>query len=287
MVSGIEWFLVISVAIAVVVATFLAAVWLEAQRFSDVRTLSMLGESLGMCYRVLGRDHLFRSEPFVLHERPGSAAENSVIERSLVSTRPQGLPAIFEYVSYQDPMGLRRLGTPFLVLAARVPAGTPGFMLRPRGPLERVGSLFRHHGASQPRTPPGWMLRVDEPEKDRPAWPGFGMDRLTASRLWIQANGRKVYVAQAFRPRPGCGFTPRGVERLVRLALLVLKALNSPDVRPLAKCSPGCIVARCNRGVNAVDEQEGQQADMRFYGFSVPSCASTEWRENAGSVRLR
>lgn len=238
MISSFEWFLLIVASTSVVVATLLAAVWLEAQRLVDVRAMSMLGESLGMRYRVLGRDHLVRPEPFVLHERLDPAAENSLIERCLVSTRAQGLPAVFEYVSYRDPMGLRRFGAPFLVLAARVPAGTPGFMLRPQGPLARAGSLFLHHGASQPRTPPGWVLRFDESEADRSASPYSGMDRLTASRLWIQVTGRTVYVAHPFRPWPGCGFTPRGVERLVRLAMPILRALNSPDAAQLETLLP-------------------------------------------------
>lgn len=237
MISGFEWFLLIVASSAVMVATLLAAVWLEAQRLSDVRSLSMLGESLGMRYRVFGRDHLFRPEPFVLHQRPSSAAENSVIERSLVSTRAQGWLAIFEYVSYRDRMGLRRFGSPFLVLAARVPAGTPGFMLRPRGPLERVASLRQGDGASHQRVPSGWVLQMDEPDTE---WGCLRteMDRFTASRLWIQVSGRAVYLAQPFRPWPGCGFTPSGVERLVRLALPVLKALDSPDASHLEMLMP-------------------------------------------------
>jgi len=237
-ISGFEWFLLIVASTAVMVATLLAAVWLEAQRMSDVRALSMLGESLGMRYRVLGRDHLFRPEPFVLHEKPGAAADYSVIERSLVSTRAQGLPAIFEYVSYRDRMGLRRFGSPFLVLAARVPAGTPGFMLRPLGPLERLASLRQSDDSSHRRLAPGWVLQTNEPGTEQ--WGGLGpeMNRLTASRLWIQVSGRAVYVAQPFRPWPGCGFTPAGVERLVRLALPVLKALDSPDVSRLEMLTP-------------------------------------------------
>lgn len=238
MISGFEWFLLIVASTAVMVATLLAAVWLEAQRVSDVRCLSMLGESLGMRYRVLGRDHLFRPEPFVLHEKPGAAAENSVIERSLVSTRSQGLPAIFEYVSYRDRMGLRRFGSPFLVLVARVPADTPSFMLRPRGLLERLSSPRQGDGAGHRRGSFGWVLQMDEPGTEH--WGGFGteMNRFTASRLWIQVSGRAVYVAQPFRPWPGCGFTRAGVERLVRVALPVLKALDSPDASHLEMLMP-------------------------------------------------
>ena len=229
MISGFEWFLLIVASTAVMAATLLAAVWLEAQRLSDVRSLSTLGKSLGMRYRVLGRDHLFRPEPFVLHEKPGSAAENSVIERSLVSNRAQGLPAIFEYVSYRDRMGLRRFGFPFLVLAARVPAGTPGFMLRPQGALERVASLPHGNGVSDRGVPSGWVFQMEGPERTGLERFTSDLEQLTASRLWIQVAGRAVYVAQPFRPWLGCGFTPSGVERLVRLALPVLKALNSPD----------------------------------------------------------
>lgn len=233
MISGFEWFLLIAASTAVMLVTLLAAFWLESQRLSDVRSLSMLGEPLGMRYRVLGRDHLFRPEPFVLHERPGSAAGNSLIERSLVSTRARGLPAVFEYVSYRDRMGLRRFGSPFLVLAARVPAGIPGFMLRPRGLLERFASVRQVHANGQPQAPQGWFLQIDGWESTELESLAFDLKQLTASRLWIQVSGRTVYIAAPFRPWPGCGFTPRGVERLIRLTLPVLKALDSPDASPL------------------------------------------------------
>jgi len=237
-ISGFEWFLLIVASTAVMLATLLAAVWLEAQRLNDVRSLSTLGESLGMRYRVLGRDHLSRPEPFVLHEKPGSAAENSVIERSLVSTRAKGLPAVFEYVSYRDQMGLRRFGSPFLVLAARVPAGIPGFMLRPRGPLERVASLRQGDGASHPRVPSGWVLQTAGPEIRGLGRFTSDLDQLFASRLWTQVSGRTVFIAQPIKPWPACGFTPRGVERLIRLALPILKSLDSPDASHLERLIP-------------------------------------------------
>jgi hypothetical protein len=233
-ISGFEWFLLIVASAAVMSAMLLVAFWLESQRLNDVRSLSMLGESLGMRYRVLGRDHLFRPEPFVLHERPGSAAENSVIERSLVSIQTQGLPAVFEYVSYRDRMGVRRFGSPFLVLAARVPAGTPDLMLRPRGFPEKLAGFrqgvggWNHHRVSS-----GRALPMDEPENNGLNRLVSALERPTASRLWIQVSGRVVYVAQPFRPWPGCGFTPSGVARLIRLALPVLKALDSPDASRL------------------------------------------------------
>lgn len=258
MISGFEWFLLIAASTAVMLVTLLAAFWLETLRLSDVRSLSRLGEPLGMRYRVLGRDHLFRPEPFVLHERPGSAAGNSLIERSLVSARARGLPAVFEYVSYRDRMGLRRFGSPFLVLAARVPAGTPGFMLRPQGLLERVASIRQVDGKGRPQVPQGWVLQMDGGESTGLKRLAFDPRQLTASRLWIQVSDRTVYIAEPFRLWPGCGFTPRGVERLIRLALPALKVLDSPDASSLeALTFPHADLAETRVGSPSVDLSSG------------------------------
>jgi hypothetical protein len=229
MTSSFEWLLLIAFSSAVVLGTLLIALSFERQRRTDVSSLSTLGERLGMRYRVLGRDHLLRPEPFVLHERPGAAAENSLIERSLIGTRASGLPAIFEYVTYRDRMGFRRFGPPFLVLAARVPMGTPCFRLRPQGLLERFWNEAHGRTPRHAQTPPGWIVRIDGLDGTRSERPLPDMASLAASGLWMQVSGRTLFVAQPLRSWQCSALTPRGVQRLVRQALPVLRALDSPD----------------------------------------------------------
>lgn len=229
MISGFEWVVLVVLSTVLVSLALLIALWFEAQRLDDAWTLSRLGEPLGMRYRVMGRDCLSRPEPFVLHERTGAVADNSVIERSLVSSRPHALPAVFEYVTYRDRMGLRRYGAPFLVLAVRVPAGTPGFRLRPQGLCDRLVSSVLKRAPRPHGVPPGWVLHMDGSEGRAVEQLAPHMDRLTASSLWIQVSERALFVGQSLRSWQPPGFTPRGVERLVHRALPVLKALGSPD----------------------------------------------------------
>lgn len=233
MISGFEWFLLIALSTGVVLVTLLIALWFDAQRLADVRSLSMLGEPLGMRYRVLGRHYLFRPDPFVLHERTGAVAGNSVIERSLVGPRPHGLPAVFEYVTYRDQMGLRRFGPPFLVLAVRVRPGTPGFRLRPQGFYERLVSTRLKRAQGQHGVPSGWVLHADGSNGRGVERLAPHMDRLIASRLWIQVSERTLFVGQSLRCWQYPSFTPRGVQRLIDRALPVLRALDSPDVPSL------------------------------------------------------
>lgn len=232
MISGLEWILFFVTSAGVMLAMVLVMFWLDVGRTNHQRSMSVLGESLGMRYRVLGRDHLSLPEPFILDERPGSVASHSVIERSLVSARARGLPAVFEYVSYRDRLGLRRAGSPFLVLAARVPADTPPFTFRPLGLLEKLADLGRRLRATPFQSTSGAVSLVYLPDLER--WGSLEMseiERLRRSGLWIQVCERALYVAQPFRPWwPESGFAPREVERLVCQVLPLLKALKSPDV---------------------------------------------------------
>lgn len=232
MISGLEWIFFFVTSAVVMLAMVLVMFWIDVGRATQQRAMSDLGESLGMRYRVLGRDHVPLPESFMLDERPGSVASHSVIERSLVSARARGLPAVFEYVSYRDRLGLRRAGSPFLVLAARVPADTPPFMFRPLGLLEKLADFGRGLRATQTRSSPGAVSLVYLPDLER--WGSLEMgeiERLRRAGLWIQVRERVVYVAQPFRPWwPGSGFTAGEVERLVGLALPVLKVLKSQDV---------------------------------------------------------
>lgn len=232
MISGLEWFFLIAFSTTFILLAMLAALWLEGQRLIDARVLSSMGAPLGMRYRVLGRDYLRRPESFVLHERPGVVSEQSVIERSLVSHRPQGLPAVFEYVNYRDHLGVRRFGSPSLVLAARVPSEVPEFRLRPRLPLERLWSRDQRRSQFDGCVPPGWVFHQDASiHSGDPA--ALDMKRLTGSGLWLQVSGRTLYAALPRSPWPCSQFTPCGIERLVRAALPVLHVLDSPDVANL------------------------------------------------------
>jgi hypothetical protein len=233
MISGLEWLLLVAFSMAFVFMSMLVAVWLEGQRLVDVRVLSDMGSQLGMRYRVLGRDHLPRPEPFVLHERPGVVSENSVIERSLVSDRIQGLPAVFEYVSYRKRMGVCRSGPPSLVLAARVPAEVPAFRLRPRFPLERLWGSDQSRLQYDACVPRGWVLHLDASTRPGVGPAALDMESLTGSAVWLQVSGRSLYIALPRSLWPCAQFTPCGIERLVRAALPVLQALDSPDASSL------------------------------------------------------
>lgn len=233
MISGLEWLLLVAFSTVFVCMAMLVAVWLEGKRLVDARVLSDMGGQLGMRYRVLGRDHLPRPEPFVLHERPGVVSENSMIERSLVSDRVHGLPAVFEYVNYRDRLGVRRFGPPSLVLVARVPAEVPAFRLRPRLPFERLW------GSDQTRFPfdagvaPGWVFHLDTADWSGPGSAALHMESLTRSGLWLQVSGGALYIALPRSPWPCAQFRPCGIERLVRAAMPVLHALDSPDASNL------------------------------------------------------
>jgi hypothetical protein len=242
MISGVEWVVLVLVSTVLVALTLLTALWFETQQLEDTWALSRLGEPVGLRYRVLGRDRLARPEPFILHERLGAAPENSVIERCLVSTRTNGLPAVFEYVTYRDPMGLRRFGPPFLVLAVRVPAGIPNFRLRPQRLFEGLlnvphGGVPQHH-----RVPRGWVAHIDV--SDGTVWqhPLPDLDRLAASGLWIQVSGQALFAAQPLRLWQGSRFTPGAIQSLIRRALPVLRALDSPDTPDLESL---LLVGRC------------------------------------------
>jgi hypothetical protein len=238
MLSGFEWLVLILASTVVLALALLTVLWFETQRLDDAWTLSRLGESLGLRYRVLGRDHLARPKPFVLHERPGAAAENSVIERSLVSTRAHGMPAVFEYVTYRDRMRLRRFGPPFLVLAVRVPPGVPSFRLRPKGLFEGLLNLARGGVPQHHRVPPGWVMHLDG--SDGTAWerPLPDMGRLAASGLWIQVAGHALFAACPLRRWPVSRFTQKGIQALIRQALPVLTELDSPDATHLEVLVP-------------------------------------------------
>lgn len=233
MISGVEWVVLILVSTVLAALSLLTALWLESQRLDDAWSLSRLGEPLGLRYRVFGRDRLARPEPFVLHERRGAAPENSVIERSLVSTRSNGLPAMFEYITYRDTMGLRRFGRPFLVLAVRVPAGAPSFRLRPKHLLEEIRNVAPPGVPQHHRVPRAWVAHIDVPDGTGWQHPPPDLDHLAASGLWIQVSGQALFVAQPLRLWQGSRFTPRAIQRLIRRALPVLKALDSPDTSDL------------------------------------------------------
>ena len=237
MISGLEWLLLVAFSTAFVSLAMLAAAWLEGQRLVDARAVSEVGAQLGMRYRVLGRDHLPRPEPFVLHERPGVSSENSVIERSLVSNQPHGLPAVFEYVNYRDRMGLRRFGPPSLVLAARVPAEIPAFRLRRGIHLERFWMAVRMQDPYDTRVPRGWVFHLDTPDGSVRDLAALDMKRLAHSGLWLQVSGGTLYAALPGSLWPCTQFNPCGIERLVRAAIPVLRALDSPDVSNL-----GCLL---------------------------------------------
>lgn len=233
MISGLEWLLLVAFSTVFVCMAMLVAVWLEGQRLVDARVLSDMGGQLGMRYRVLGRDHLPRPEPFVLHERPGVVSENSMIERSLVGDRVPGLPAVFEYVNYRDRMGVRRFGPPSLVLIARVPAEVPAFRLRPRLPFERPWGSDQNGFQSDARVPPGWVFHLDTSDGPEPRLAPLDLKTLTRSELWLQVSGRTLYVALPRSLWPCAQFRPCGIERLVRSALPILHALESPDAARL------------------------------------------------------
>jgi hypothetical protein len=237
MMSGLEWILFFGTSAVVMLVMVLVMFWIDIGRTTQQRAMSDLGESLGMLYRVLGRDYLDLPQLFMLDERPGSVASHSVIERSLVSARARGLPAVFEYVSYRDRLGLRRAGSPFLVLAARVPAGAPPFTFKPLGLRKKLAELGRGLRATQTQSSPGAVSLVYLPDLEQ--WGSVDMgeiERLRRAGLWIQVCERAVYVAQPFHPWwHGSGLSPVEVERLVGLALPVLKALKSPDVGCLEK----------------------------------------------------
>jgi len=231
MTTGFEWVLILGLSLGFTGLALAASLWLDGRRAVDARALSALGERVGLRYRVLGRDHLELPEPFVLHERSRSVAENSVIERSLVSKRADGLPAVFEYVTYRDRAGLRRSGAPFLVLAARLPDGIPDLRLRPPTLVELllrsalgltnvvVGSrVNRGRGSDAPR--------CAKKAPEAPDW-----QRFAASGLWIQAHARTLYIARLDGWWRRAGFTPSGIDALVHEALPLLQAVGSPDVR--------------------------------------------------------
>ncbi|MFO8153095.1 hypothetical protein [Thioalkalivibrio sp.] len=200
----------------------------------DAGTLSALGARLGMRYRVLGAPYLSLPEPFVVHERPGTAAENSLAERSLVSSGTGGLPAVFEYATYRDGRGLRRAAAPFVVLAAQVSTELPAFRLRPRWWLDKLlGS--RIGGAIARRLPDAWVLHRDaallpDEWKDRLDW-----RLLQASGLWIQVSGSTVYLALPPRIGSPSGFCVGAIEELGRRAIPLLWHLGSPDATRLQR----------------------------------------------------
>ncbi|WP_043739157.1 hypothetical protein [Thioalkalivibrio nitratireducens] len=238
MMSGFEWVALVLVSTVLVALALLTALWFETQRLEDAWALSRLGEPLGLRYRVLGRDYLAHPEPFVVHEKPGAAAENSVIERSLVSTRAQGLPAVFEYVTYRDPMRLRRFGPPFLVLAVRVPAGIPSFRLRPKGLFEAFLNIAHRDVPQRYRVPPGWVMHIDGPEDAGSEQPLPDLRRLAKSGLWIQVSGNALFAARPLKPWQVSCFTQEGIHALIRQGLPVLQALDSPDAPQLETLVP-------------------------------------------------
>lgn len=229
MFSGFEWMVLILGSLVLVALMLLATLWIEMMRLDDTWNLSRLGESLGLRYRVLGQDHIGLPEPFILHARPGTAPENSMIERSLVSTRMPGLPAIFEYVTYRDSLRLRRFGPPALVLAARVPAGIPSFRLRPRQLFERFLNPVETGVPQHHRVPPGSIMYIDLSEGTEWQCPLPEVDRLAASRLWIQVSGQTVFITGPLQRWHGSRFTAAKVKLLICQALPVLNALDSPD----------------------------------------------------------
>lgn len=198
----------------------------------DAGTLAALGARLGMRYRVLGAPYLSLPEPFVVHERRGAAAENSLAERSLVSSGASGLPAVFEYATYRDGRGLRRAARPFVVLAVQVSTEVPAFRLRPRWwPGSLLGS--RAGAAIAQRLPDMWILHRDaallpEEWKDRLDW-----RLLKASGLWIQVAGSTVYLALPPRIGGPSGFCVGAIEELARRAIPLLWHLGSPDATRL------------------------------------------------------
>lgn len=233
MISGVEWLVFVLLLTALLASALLTALWVETHRLEDVWTLSNLCEPLALRYRVLGRDHLARPDPFVLHDKPGAAAENSLIERSLVSTRSNGLPAVFEYVTYRDPMRVRRFGFPFLVLAARVPKDSPSFRLRPQRLFERFLYKEPFDAPRRHQPPPGWVIHLDESRDRRWEGPLPDLNGLAASGLWIQVSGDTLFAASPLRPWQRFRFTPEGIQSLVRKALPVLKSFDSPDAKAL------------------------------------------------------
>lgn len=200
----------------------------------DAGTLAALGAPLGMRYRVLGAPYVSLPEAFVLHDRPGTAAGNSMVERSLVSFGVRGLPAMFEYVSYRDGRGLRRAARPFVVLAAQVSTELPAFRLRPRWWLDKLlGS--RIGVAIAQRLPDAWVLHRDaallpDQWKDCLDW-----RLLQASGLWIQVSGSTVYLALPPRFGSPSGFCVGAIEELGRRAIPLLWHLGSPDAARLQR----------------------------------------------------
>jgi len=249
MISGFEWLLLATFSTALVALAMLAALWLAVQRRANARVLSSMGALLDMRYKVLGRDHLSRPEAFVLHARPGVSSEHSVIQRCLVSRRSQGLPAVFEYVSYRDPMGVRRLGSPSLVLAVRVPPEVPAFRLRPRLPLEKFWRSAHSASEVHAGVPPGWVFHLDASTHPGGDSPALDLERLTGSALWLQVHGHTLYIVLPRSLWPCAQFTPCGIERIVRTALPVLQALGSPDISNLESLlRPGDPAAQVSEG---------------------------------------
>jgi hypothetical protein len=210
----------------------IASLQVHRRLLVDAGTLAALGEPLGMRYRVLGAPYLRLPEPFVLHERPRTVAENSVIERSLLSSGASGLPAVFEYATYRDDRRLRRSARPFLVLAARVPADVPAFRLSPRWWLGSLAGSSIGFAIAR-RLPGGWIWHRDAvllPDEwdDRLDWP-----LLRASGLWMQVSGSTVYLALPPRTGRSGGFTVAAICELTRRATPLLAHLGSPDASRL------------------------------------------------------
>jgi hypothetical protein len=210
----------------------IASLQVHRRLLVDAGTLAALGEPLGMRYRVLGAPYLRLPEPFVLHERSRTVAENSVVERSLLSSKATSLPAVFEYATYRDDRRLRRSARPFLVLAVRVPADVPAFRLSPRwwlGSLagSSIGDVIAR------RLPGGWVLHRDAvllPDEwdDRLDW-----RLLEASGLWIQVSGATLYLALPPRIGRSDGFTVAAICELTRRSAPLLAHLGSPDAARL------------------------------------------------------
>lgn len=219
-----------------VVVSLTTSLWLHRRQWAHAGTLAALGAPLGMRYRVLGAPYLRLPEPFVLHERPRTVAENSLIERSLVSSGPDGVPAVFEYVTYRDDRKLRPVARPFLVLAARVPERLPSFRLRPGRFRILAGSAGAVLGPKLPFD--GWILHRDTALSDDEWDDCVDWGLLQASGLWMQASGSILYVALPPRFAGAGGFTVDGIEGLLRQALPVLRHLGSPNVARLERLVP-------------------------------------------------
>jgi hypothetical protein len=86
--------------------------------------------------------------------------------------------------------------------------------------------------------PPGWVMHIDG--SDGTGWerPLPDMGRLAASGLWIQVSGHALFAARPPRPWPVSRFTEKGIQALIRQALPVLTALDSPDAPHLEVLGP-------------------------------------------------